>query len=532
LKEGFPVLGAFLAVAAVVMLSLTDVRPLFAQAALAFEIKSFTVEGNTLLTDQTIQEVLRPYKGRDKTADDVEKARSELEKTYHDKGYPAVLVNIPEQTVQSGLIRLQVIESKVGKVKITGNRWTTWEKIMRDFPSLAPGEIIYVPDVQRDLEQANRGQDFKASPVLSPGEELGTTDVEIKVQDELPLHGNLEINDRNTLHTEDLRLNAMLRYDNLWQMDHSLSAQFQTSPQDPGEVKMYALSYTLPAPWSDDQQIAVYGVKSDSNTTVFGQGLLINGKGSILGLRYVIPLASYQTYAHNITMGLDYKDFQDATGFLTGSAGFTTPIKYVPLTFSYNSSLSDGWGSTRFSSGLNMGLRQLSSSDYIFQEARYDALGDYMYFTAGMERNQSLPWGMGLFAKLDGQVADQPLISHEQYVAGGMTNVRGYREAAALGDDALHGTVEVSAPDIGRFLPADARIQCTPFLFYDFAWLDTKKPLPSQADMARLEGTGAGLRGAFRKNYYYELDLAFPFAYTSQLEQYKQSLYFKVGVNF
>ena len=56
-----------------------------------------------------------------------------------------------------------------------------------------------------------------------------------------------------------------------------------------------------------------------------------------------------------------------------------------------------------------------------------------MYFTAGMERDHKLPSGMGLFLKLDGQIADQPLISHEQYIAGGMTNVRGYKEAEALG---------------------------------------------------------------------------------------------------
>lgn len=514
------------------MLSFAAVRQVFAEGAVAFEIKSFTVEGDTLLAEKTIQDVLQPYKGKEKTAEDVEKARTDLEKTYHDKGWPAVLVNIPEQSVQSGAIRLQVIESKIGKVKITGNRWTTWQKIMHDIPSLAPGQVIYVPAVQKDLEQANRTPDFKASPVLSPGSELGTTDVEIKVQDQLPLHGNMEVNDRYNLHTKELRLNAMLRYDNLWQMGHSLSAQFQTSPQDTGEVKMYALSYTLPAPWDEEQQIAVYGVKSDSSTTVFGEGLLINGKGSIFGLRYVMPLAPYQTYAHNITMGFDYKDFKDSTGFMSATPGFSTPITYTPLTFSYNSSLGDKLGITRFSSGLNMGLRQLSSSDFIFQEARYDACADYLYFTAGAERNQTLPWGTSLFLKLDGQVADQPLISHEQYAAGGMANVRGFMEAAAMGDDALHGTVELSAPDVGPRLPAKASIQCIPFLFYDFAWVDTKKSLAGQADVARLQGAGAGLKGTFRKNIYYELDVAWPVAYTRQLEQYRQQAYFKLGVEF
>ena len=103
---------------------------------------------------------------------------------------------------------------------------------------------------------------------------------------------------------------------------------------------MYALSYTLPAPWMADHQIAVYGVKSDSASTVFGQGLLINGKGSIVGLRYVMPLAPYAAYAHNLTVGLDYKDSRDSTGFVAGE-GFTTPVESAPMLFSYNASLPD-----------------------------------------------------------------------------------------------------------------------------------------------------------------------------------------------
>ena len=506
-------------------------RAVSAEGPPTFTIRSFAVEGNTLLTEKTIRDALKDYKGPNKTAQDVEKARSALEKLYHDRGYPAVLVNIPEQTVEWGKIRLQVIESRIGNVRVTGNRYFTAEMIMRQLPSLAPGQIIYVPRVQKELEQLNRGEDLKVSPVLSPGMEPGTTDVELKVVDRLPLHGSLEINNRNTLNTSDLRLNGMLRYDNLWQMDHSVSAQFQTSPEDTGQVKLYALSYTLPAPWAVDHQIALYGIRSDSSTVGFGEGLLINGKGSILGMRYVIPLAPYGAYAHNITLGLDYKDFEDTTGFFAGG-GYATPVKYLPLSFSYSSSLADSWGSTKWSSVLNMVMRGLVTEEEQFQIARYQARGDYLYLTAGMERSQKLPGGMAMYLKVDGQIAVQPLITHEQYIAGGMANVRGYREASALGDDALHGTGEISAPDIWALLGLGGRVTCTPYLFYDFAWLETLNPLPSQIETTRLQGTGAGMRGGFYKNFYYEVDVAFPVASQSQTDVYREKVHFKVGVQF
>jgi hemolysin activation/secretion protein len=497
-----------------------------------FDIKAFSIEGNTLFPEKDVQEIVRAHLGTGKTAVDVEKARDALEKLYHDKGYPAVLVNLPEQTVEDGIIRLQVIESKIGNVRVTGNRFYTKEKIRSALPSLVSGKVLYVPDVQKDLERINRGQDLKASPSLAPGKELGLTDVEVKVEDQLPLHGSLELNNRSLHDTTALRLNAMLRYDNLWQRDHSASLQYQTSPQDTGQVKLYAFSYSLPAPWMSDHQIAVYGVRSDSNTLASGQGLSVAGKGSIYGTRYIVPLTPYEMYAHNVTLGLDYKDFKESVGFNVGGATTETPITYAPLSVAYNASHPDSWGMTRFSSGLNVVFRGLVTDQREFEVKRYEAKGNYMYLTAGVERNQKLPFNMSLFLKLDGQIADQPLISNEQYIAGGMTSVRGYREAEALGDDALHGTAEVSAPDMAGLVGLARRAQLTPFIFYDFAWLRTKSPLPSQSQAARLQGAGAGIRGSLYKYLYCELDLAFPLADTDRTDKYHAQWHFKVGVQF
>ena len=75
-------------------------------------------------------------------AADVEKGRDILEKFYHDEGYPSVLVNIPEQKVEDGMIRLQVIESKISVTRVTGNRYFSTEHILDRLPSLAPGTII------------------------------------------------------------------------------------------------------------------------------------------------------------------------------------------------------------------------------------------------------------------------------------------------------------------------------------------------------------------------------------------------------
>lgn len=51
-----------------------------AEESPAFDIQTFVVDGNTLLTEKSVDEILQPYMGPSKTAADVEKARDALRK--------------------------------------------------------------------------------------------------------------------------------------------------------------------------------------------------------------------------------------------------------------------------------------------------------------------------------------------------------------------------------------------------------------------------------------------------------------------
>jgi len=498
---------------------------------ITFDIRRIVVEGNTLLSDEQISKVLDEFAGPGKTAADVERAREKLEDLYHREGYPTVLVNIPEQTVEEGIVRLQVIESKIGKVRVTGNQYFTMENILKDLPSFRPGKILHIPSVQADLNKVNSNPDLNVSPVLMAGREPGTTDVELKVKDQLPLHASIELNNRSSHDTSDLRLNTIIGYHNLWQREHSISLQYQTSPEKTEEVQVMAGSYVLPTPWNDKHLLAMYGIWSDSETA-FGEGFQVVGKGNIFGARYVIPLPAYRTYAHNITIGIDYKDFEETLGFETEEEGTKTPVTYIPLSFSYSSSLPDSTGFTQFSAGANMALRGMVTDQREFEVKRYKARGNYLYATAGIERTQKLPAGMGLFLKLDGQLADQPLISNEQYSAGGMESVRGYKESEELGDNAIHGTIELRAPDLAGIFDLPKKFSFTPYLFYDAAELRTKDPLPGENRSVTIEGAGAGVRGYVTRYIEYGFDWATALADTDRTEKGDTLVYFMVKCEF
>src|SRR5262249_5901285 len=53
-------------------------------------------------------------------------------------------------------------------------------------------------------------------------------------------------------------------------------------------------------------------------------------------------------------------------------------------------------------------------------------------------------WALSL--RLDGQVASEPLISNEQFGAGGVNSVRGYHEGEVFGDNGWHMSLEQKTP--------------------------------------------------------------------------------------
>lgn len=502
-----------------------------------FAIRAFAFEGNALFADAVLAEVLQGFTGEEMTAREVEGARAALERFYQENGFVRVMVNIPEQEVENGIVRLQVVETAVGEVRVVGNRHFSPAAILQQLPSLTSGEVIRLPDLEQEFSALLRNPDLKVKLNLVPGREPGTDDLELEVTDRLPLHGSLELNNRSSHDTTDLRLNASLHYDNLWQKGHSVGLQYQTAPQDLAEVQVVGASYVLPSPWNEKYSLAVYGVWSDSEVA-FGDGFHNVADGMILGLRYVMPLPNSRNYYHSATLGVDYKDFRETFDLENGGTG-ETPITYLPFSVVYSGNRYDDRGQTLFSAAVNLAFRGAVTDPEEFDAKRTGAEGEgsgargnFLYLLLKAERQQKLFAGTDLFLQLDGQVASEPLVSSEQYSAGGASSVRGYKESEALGDNALHGTAEWRLPELAPLLGLGEKARLRPYLFYDLAFLQVKKPLPSQDAEADLQGAGAGLRGALFGALEFQADWGIALADTGRTDSHDQQVHFRLKYQF
>ena len=259
----------------------------------AFDILEYAIEGNTVLSALVIEEAVYAHLGEQRSIKDVEKARLSLEKTYQDAGYLTVLVDIPEQEVKSGTIRLRVTESSVSRLKVSGARYYSLGRIKEKAPSLAEGSVPYFPDVQTELAALTRSRDRLVAPVLRAGKTPGTVEVELKVKDQSPLHGSVELNNAYSANTTHTRLTGQIRYDNLWQREHSLSMLFQTAPEKPKESNVFSGTYVIPG--DNGQAYALYMVRSRSIVAAVGDFTAL-GRGNFFGLRWIRPLRALDSY--------------------------------------------------------------------------------------------------------------------------------------------------------------------------------------------------------------------------------------------
>jgi hemolysin activation/secretion protein len=447
-----------------------------------FDVFEYRVLGNTVLPTQAVERAVYPHLGEKRTLKDVEGARLALEQAYKEAGFGTVFVDIPEQDVDQGIVRLKVTEGKLNRVKIENARYFSARRIREALPAAEKQTVPALPELQKQIAAFNaETPDRTIVPVLGAGAMPGTVDLTLKVDDHLPFHGSLEVNNQYTENTSKLRALASVSYDNLFNRLDSLSLQYQTAPKEPNEFGVFAANF-LTHIGSSDHKLAFYYVHSDSDVALLaaptsgatGGPSSVLGKGQVFGGRWIIPLENTAAATHTFTAGFDYKDFLENILFTpepgsdpTLGSDLTTlqtPITYLNLSLGSTSVWRGERQQWTLTSSANFGPRRLTNNDGEFADKRFKARPNYFYVRADASSRTLLPKQFSLLVRLAGQYAVEPVIGNEQFTIGGADGPRGYLEAAELGDYGVKGTVQLGSPP---WQIASGLFRIEGFAFYD-----------------------------------------------------------------
>jgi hemolysin activation/secretion protein len=473
-----------------------------------FPIVRFNVEGNFSLPQAEVEAAVRPFIGPQQDFGDVQQALEALEALFSRRGFSTVSVQLPEQVLDKGEVLLRVVEGRLREVKISGQQFFNEDNIRAALPTLKPGVVPVVDDISANLRIANENPTRQLTLSLAPGERDEDIDAIVRVTDERPWKLGMTLDNTGTNQTGKRRLGLMFQHANLWNRDHILTYQYQTSPEKPDDVKVHALAYRIPL-YSLGDAIDFFATESNVNAGTIPAGpinLAISGSGVVFGSRYTLNLKRQGNYDHKMLFGLDYKAFNnniDGGGLQLGGT-----ITVHPLSAQYNGAWQNAGSELSVLAGINYNIpggKNGRQDD--FSRARVGAPDDFYLFRGGLIASHTYKNDWQVRFSSSAQWADQPLIPGEQFGIGGGTSVRGFQEREISNDKGVQVSLELYTPEMCARLGGDHR--CRLLGFVDSGAVYRIDALPGEQAREDIASTGLGLRYSWSRHISFQTDYGY-----------------------
>jgi len=209
-------------------------------------VSQILIDKSALLDPAQIDAIVNPLEGRTVTLAELQQAVDAINALYAKAGQATARAILPPQTVKDGLVRIRLIEARVGDVRINGTE-SLDPAFIAERVQLEAGELLSVPVLESALVRFNRLNETKLRAGVVAGKAFGTTDVEITAAEPQRTKFSVFFDNagRDTVGETRGGLNA--RFANL--AHRSDIMQFVATRTEGSES--YALSYSVPIASND-----------------------------------------------------------------------------------------------------------------------------------------------------------------------------------------------------------------------------------------------------------------------------------------
>ena len=436
-------------------------------------IEKIEIPESEILTKEEIADILSDYENTNLTMADIKELVERINELYLNKGYVTARAYLPEQTIENNRLKIAIMEGKVGKVTVEGNRWTK-ENHIKDRLNMQEGELFNIQNLENKIMIYNRYNDGIAlTGDLNPGEKEGTTDLAVKVKEKAPYHITAVADNTGRKTVGKNRTGLIAAHDSLFGYRDKLT------------VGAYANRYSM-TPFIDynipvNKQDGRVGVAFSHNEAEIGHGAYkdfnIESRSQNYSLYYTHPLIRELHRELNSVASFTYKRA------VTSFDGYDLYEDRIP----------------ELKTGLNYRHDTESGIWYFTQSISYAAPWfqnriDYWKFEGNVTRLQDFGHRILGYFRSNYQYIPQDIVPVvDQMSAGGFGTVRGYSQGLLTAKSGYQLGAEIYFP----IAPETFYIKCKPyrtdeyvrpFVFTDYAALYPYK------------GSGAGAEG-FNNSY-------------------------------
>ena len=198
-----------------------------------FFVREIQITGNTLISIEELAEFVEVGEGEDMTLGILTLYANEVTAAYAAQGYFLARAFIPAQEIKNGVVMMQVVEGKLGGIKIAGNKTLASEQFTERMISLRDEEVLNESALERVLLELNSLMGVQVKSVLRPGELPGTTDLVLQVNETRPYTVSLDADNFGSKFTGRFRVGATATVGNLFKLGDQFS--FRVVQSDLGQ---------------------------------------------------------------------------------------------------------------------------------------------------------------------------------------------------------------------------------------------------------------------------------------------------------
>ena len=485
----------------------------------SFFIKKITLSGNTLFSYKELSNYIEPFENREISFADLTRVTKLITNHYSSKGYLTSRAFIPPQQIKNREVIIEIIEGKVGDIKIEGNKFFN-DKIYLDAIRLRDDKIFQYQDLETSLYFLNQKPDRNVKAYLTTGKEPTTSDITLKAEEKSPAHFNYEVNNYGTPLTHFLRQTLSYTDNSFRGNGEILNASFTYAEE--AALKGFLFGYSVPIT-STNTTFSLDTSLVESMIVKHLKSFEIKGESFSITPSITQRLVEKPRFQLDLRAALEIKDSKTLVDDLKSSFDRMRVLVVGPIII-----LQDNLGKTIMSFNAHLGIHNLlgASGSDDSNASRPNSGNEFNYYTASITRLHRLFEKIFLILRASGQYTKNTLTSVEQYRLGGHASVRGYQESDSSGDYGWNSGAEINMPctiltaPIFFFVPKDRAVTFTNKNWYDalrvVSFIEGGKTYLREREANTdvkdrfLLGAGVGLRISVKDLYFLQVDMAYP----------------------
>ncbi|MEH2380113.1 MAG: ShlB/FhaC/HecB family hemolysin secretion/activation protein [Nostoc sp.] len=505
----------------------TPEEPLPSNLPETIVVQRFEVIGSTVFSPEELAQATAEFTKRPISLTEVYQARSKITDLYIKNGYITSGAYIPPQTIQSGVIKIQVVEGKLEDIQVTGTRRLN-PNYVRSRLAIATSPPL---NRQRLLEALQLLQlnplIQNVSAELSAGSQNGVSLLEVKISEAKTFSSQIILDNGRSPSVGSFRRRLQLNEANLLGFGDGLSLGYTNTDGS----NSFDASYTLPLNPHNGTLSFNYGTTSSNVIEPPFNILDIQSASRYYEITFRQPII--QTPTQEFVLGLtasrresdaSYSPLGERLPFPGLGADEQGRTKVSALRFFQEWTSRNSHEVIALRSQFNLGIDALSPTiNQSPPDSRFFAWQGQAQW-ARLLAPETL-----LLLRLNTQLASRTLLPLEQFGLGGQDSVRGYRQDYLLTDNGTFVSAEVQVP-ILRLPQIDSTLQVVPFADFGVGWNSSGRENP---DPNILAAVGLGLRWSQSDRFTVRLDWGIPLISVDSNERTLQEngLYFSLFYN-